>query len=317
MKRRLKIAVGCAVTAVLTALIVLGAGFLVRPVDTDRAVRAIEAFHALPENTAEVIVYGSSHAWKGVDTVTMYERYGIEAYNYGCNWQKLNTTALFLQDSLRTQSPRVALIETYCVNQLLTDTDLNGEIYYTRALPDSPARRRYLEQCFAGDLERYVSYYLPLAAFHDNWVNWEKRSFVPASAGRYPFAATRGYERMDGVTPVTVGDWREFSQREIDAEPLAVLDEMVSTCRDRGIEVVLFTVPWAGQNRYRDALSRYAADNGCAYLDLFERMEEIGLDTATDFHDKGHLNYNGAVKVGDYLGAYLAEHYALTDGRAA
>ena len=77
-----------------------GLGHLVRPTDTDDEIKAIETFHSLPENSVEVIAYGSSHAWKGLETMEMYREYGVAAYNYGCNWQNINTTALFIKDSL-------------------------------------------------------------------------------------------------------------------------------------------------------------------------------------------------------------------------
>lgn len=49
----------------------------------------------MPENTIEVIGYGSSRMWRGLAPIEMYEAYGIGAYNYGCNWQHINTTELF------------------------------------------------------------------------------------------------------------------------------------------------------------------------------------------------------------------------------
>ena len=64
----------------------------------------------------------------------MYEDYGIGAYNYATNWQKINTSALFLHDSLRTQSPKIALIETVFVDDPKMDSDLDGEIYHSQKL---------------------------------------------------------------------------------------------------------------------------------------------------------------------------------------
>ena len=82
----------------------------------------------------------------------MYRKYGIGAYNYGCNWQYLNTTLLFLLDSLRTQTPKVVCIDTYCVGVIELDTDMDGQIYYTRAIKDFEGKREYLKQCFGTDL---------------------------------------------------------------------------------------------------------------------------------------------------------------------
>ena len=105
MKKVIKIWMSCIITLVLTVGIIYKLGELVRPINTDIALNAINTFHDMPEETIEVIGYGSSHMWRGMDPLEMYEKYGIGAYNYGCNWQRINTTELFLKDSLLTQSP--------------------------------------------------------------------------------------------------------------------------------------------------------------------------------------------------------------------
>ena len=41
----------------------------------------------------------------------------------------------------------------------------------------------------------------------------------------------------------------------------------------------------------------------------------MGLDGETDFSDSGHLNRSGAQKTACFLGAWLKEHFDLTDFR--
>ena len=110
---------------------VLALGHLTRPLGDDVAIANVENFHKLPENSIDVIVYGSSHAWRNVNVDEMYDKYGIGAYNYAANWQHLDTTWLFVHDSLATQTPKVALIEGMHINSNEFDTDMDGEIYYT------------------------------------------------------------------------------------------------------------------------------------------------------------------------------------------
>lgn len=81
---------------VLIVVGIIGLGHITRPTGDDVAIAGINAFHALPENSVDVIVYGSSHAWRNVNVNAMYDNYGIAAYNYGCNWQHLNTTLAVL-----------------------------------------------------------------------------------------------------------------------------------------------------------------------------------------------------------------------------
>lgn len=290
-------------------------GKIVRPTDTDVAFTAIYTFQELPKDTVEVIVYGSSHAWRGLNVMALYEKYGIGAYNYGCNWQHINTTSLFLQDSLRTQSPKIAIIETYRVNDILTNTDVNGEIYYTRELGPSPARTEYLKQCFGNNAERWLSYYMPLCAYHDNWINLNEASFNYKGIYNDGLCSRMGFMDSHNITPVVIGDVNTFEQQGLSENAFSVLDKMVQVCRENNVDIIFYTAPWEGEYAYYDAMEKYANENGCAYINFFEKMDEAGIDCNTDFCDPGHLNGSGAVKVAEYLGEFIVDNYDVTDMR--
>lgn len=193
--------VKCIVCCLITIALIVGGGaylgYRLDPPESEYSLDAIEAFHELPENSQDVIIYGSSHAWKDVDTRVLRNRWGLAAYNYGCNWQAINTTQLFLEDSFAPQSPKVVCIETYMVHNVLKDVDMDGQIYYTRKLPNSSAKMRYLRECFGSDPERYASYYFPLIMFHDNWSTLDEDSFEDSDP-RY-FVENAGYNESDTV----------------------------------------------------------------------------------------------------------------------
>lgn len=290
-------------------------GYILRPTNTDGTYLRVREYHNLPENLLEVVVYGSSHAFKGVNVRTLYENYGIGAYDYGFNWQKINTTRLFIEDSLKSQNPKVVVIESFMAHLLRANTNITGEIFYTRYLGDSPGRRRYLKQCFGLNPERWLSYYLPICAFHENWENLEKNSFRSLLDPKVVERYYMGFKGTDHIKAVTLGDPATFQQKEFDKNALAELDAIVDLCHERNIEIVFMTIPYEGEYMYADAMEKYAQEHGCAYINLFEHVEEIGLNPETDFSDKGHVNTEGATKVADYLGAYLKQHYELTDMR--
>ena len=298
----------------LIILGIQGVGHLVRPLDTDDEIKAIETFHSLPENSVEVIAYGSSHAWKGLETMEMYREYGVGAYNYGCNWQHINTTTLFVHDSLRTQSPKVVLIETFRANTLLDDTDIVGEVFYTRKIANSDMKELFLEQCFEKKIGRYLSYYVPLFAFHENWSELKAESFTRNCATE-DYLSTMGFDESDEVVPVQLENPDTFEQKGIDDAAIEMLDSIVDVCKKNNIDIIFYTVPYEGSYKYSDEIRKYADENDCTYINFFEKIEEIGIDCNTDFQDKGHLNTNGARKIANYLGKYIIENYDVTDMR--
>lgn len=312
MYRRVKILVGCIVTISLIVGAVHRLGVLLRPVNTDVAIHAIDTFHDMPENSFEVIGYGSSHMWSSMDPMVLYDNYGIGAYNYGCNWQRINTTKLFFEDSLRTQSPKIILIETYLVNSVQQDTVINGEIYYTRAVDEFEGKRSYLKQCFGTDIESWLSYYMPLCAFHDNWTNLDKRSFE-SNSDSTDFNKYMGYLFNDDVMPVELP--KTFVQNDLAEESIAVLDAIVEICDKNDIEIIFFTTPMEYAYPYGNAMTKYAREHNCVYINFFEYIDEIGLNPKTDFYDAGHLNANGAGKISNFLGEYIVNNYNVTDMR--
>lgn len=315
--KKITAAVRVLLCAGLTAVLLRGLQYVTRPVNVDHSISTIRAFHSLPENSIEVIGLGSSHIWRGLSPEKMYADYGIGCYNYGNNWQHINTTRLFLQDALKTQKPRVALVETYNVGGILRDCDMDGEIYYTRELTPSSAKDEYLQTCFGNNPERYFSYWFPLAAFHENWKTLESSSFRGLQSDvEYFLESMGGMQQFAEAVPAVLSDPDTFPEEELPGEVRRELDQIVGICRENDIDIVFFTVPYEGEYKYGDAMEKYAGSTGCSYLNLFDAAEETGIDPGTDFKDPTHLNRSGAEKVSDYLSRYLKENYELTDFRS-
>lgn len=308
-KTIIKNIIGCIVTLVLTISLIQFTGHILDPDESEEGFDAIKAFDLLDDNSLDVIVYGSSHAWKGCDTRVMCEKYGLKAYNYGCNWQAANTILLFLKDSLRTQSPKIACVETGVIDHLELDVDMDGEIYYTKQMSNFDGKREYLKQCFGDDIGRYISYYVPLAMFHENWskVNFENFWFP----GPERYVESRGFSSSTGVSPFTIPDYNTMPQTGLPEDSEAILNEIVQVCKDNNIELLLYTCPFSGDYLYSDALDEFAKENGCAYVNLFKYIDEMGLDGECDLADWEHVNESGAGKVAAFLSEYIIDNYQV------
>ena len=297
--------------AALLLVSLVAAGFFTRPAGIDGSVTRVKAFHALPSESVEVIVYGSSRAMRSVDPAVLYEEYGIGAYNYGGNWQKINTTNMFLHDSLRTQSPKVALVEVKNVHRLTQDSELTGELYYTREVPFSLNKMQYLMQCFREKTERYISYLLPVLATHENWLQALSRKKSSTTVDRV--LSNYGYAPTNSVREITFGTTNK--NKELSEESVRVLDSIVEACAKKGAQVVFYVAPSSNNYAYAKAMTEYANSHGCVFFDGYMRKNEIGIIPTTDYKDLYHLNSSGARKFSLYLGQFLKERFDLTDMR--
>ncbi len=96
------------------------------------------------------------------------------------------------------------------------------------------------------------------------------------------------------------------------------LEKIEELCEKNNAQLLLFICRHRriGSHKRRAEMQQYADEKGIAYLDLNEKVEELGLNWTEDTQDKGdHLNVYGAEKVTSYLGNYLEENYELEDHR--
>lgn len=292
----------CFVTVILALAILLGKILEPHLPDTDK----IESFHDMPENNFDVIGYGSSHVFAAMNPRLMRDEYGISAYNYGAEWQNMDTTELFIRDSLLTQSPKLAIIEAYYAFNFPDVQYLDAEMLYTKAI--NADKRDYLYSRFGMDLTGYASYYLPILAYHDLWSGISRDSFSYVS--RYDeFTESLGQIVVENVEPITVPSYAELPQDGMTEEAAERLDGMVELCEQNGMDVLFIITPMHEAYPYTDAIGEYADSRECGYINFYKIMDDIGLDPATDYYDEAHINLNGSEKISRYLSEYILEHY--------
>lgn len=288
---------------------------ILRPIDTDGALPQVESFHSLENNTVDVLIYGSSHAFRGFDTRVLYRDYGISAYNYSWNWQQLNTTRAWIKDSFTTQKPKVILIETYNIGKVLTNRTLNAEIYYSRYLHNKEAKKEYLKQCFGSDVKKYLSYYIPTYGFHDNWSllnNFDSFKKPDISNG---LLKSMGFSVSKNSTKINIPNQQSSIQKEFSNDVINVLNDIVEACRKNNVDIIFYTAPYEGEFEYADAIGEYSEKNGYKYFNFFNMLDELSINQDEDFSDDGHMNTNGSVKIANFFGNYLINNYSLQDTR--
>ena len=245
-----------------------------------------------PENTLDLIVLGNSLSYTSVIPMQLWSESGISAYDVGHSGQSMQEAYETLKVILKTQKPKVVLLEA----QLL--------------FWGADGTSGWVDQ-----LNTWLDFHVPLYHIHDLW-----KSFLMGK--QYLEAAYKGYVLRDNVAPYTGG---EYMTDEGETEDFAHLiekdlDNMLSLCAENGIRLVLFST--ASPANYTCArvsrIREYAEEHGIDYIDFNapEMREAIGLDWNEDALDGGdHLNYTGAVKLTAYMAAWLKENCELSDHR--
>ena len=98
-------------TTLAIALLVV-AGEVVKPRRSEGAFGGSWAsFLSQPKNSVDVMVFGTSHAFTAVDPSTVWRAEGIPSFVLAGPVQKFNTTRYYVDEALRTQKPKVIVVE--------------------------------------------------------------------------------------------------------------------------------------------------------------------------------------------------------------
>lgn len=270
------------------------AEFLVRPRDAvaqarTRTEESLRVFDE-PENSLDVLFFGHSGVYSAISPMELYKEYGFTSYACSQPLQMPWESSRWLKALLNEQSPRVVVFE---VDHLFYDRDVT-------------VARNSIENEFYN-----------LFPVFRNHANWKNRLGGRKKRAR---SVVKGYYYTTKVKAYTGNRQLQKTDRvyKIGKRHMQALEEVYSMCSERGIKLMLLEIPsvilW-DYSRF-NAVSAYASKRGLDFIDLNQRLEQLGFDWKTDTRDKGdHLNYSGAKKVSGYVGKYLKDRYSLPDRR--
>ena len=268
------------------------------------------ALYAEPRNAVDVLILGSSHTLNGVDAVRLGELCGVNANNFAQSGQVLPQTYYALREALRTQTPKLVVVDAYkTVQDSLIDSPATMHHTADNMRPGLPKLQMVYDLLPHGERAEYL---FDVILYHTRWKELTDADCAP------PDVSAGGTQVLHGSYQPYEG-WEVLSE-DVTAPPAAVeieyLDKIVALCREKGVEVLLISVPFTtpeeddlNRQAVLNGMAGYAAENGLPYLNLMHCTDEMGFDFRTDMADMYHVNEAGMAKVTDYLGAYLMEHY--------
>ncbi len=71
----------------------------------------VNGFYKLEEDSLDVLFLGASQMFCGVNAQKLTEEYGISSYDFGASAQSLNITDYYLREALKTQKPKLVMVE--------------------------------------------------------------------------------------------------------------------------------------------------------------------------------------------------------------
>ncbi len=273
----------------------------------------------------DVLFFSDSRLVNAVFPMELWDDYGIASYNLACYGTTLPVTHWSILNALDYASPKVVVLATNGVSN--PDKAMSNSSEAHTALDFFPLTRnkaRAIEDLMSDpkavdeDGNRYVDmkweYYFPLGKYHSRWHELTPEDWKGGTPG-----VQNGAEIM---VDVAYEEPYEIIEEDLYAEQTGVgyiyLRRIIETCQSRGIEVLLVNLPYHPApeilQRHANTVGSIAEEYGVGYVD-FVRLDSV-VDYAVDCYDLyAHLNVSGGLKVTDYLGRYMVDHYGLEDRR--
>ena len=295
----------------------LGAVVYVLVPKYDYGICPITTLYAQEEDTVDVLVIGTSCAYSGVNTNVLFEEYGIAAYNLCSAEQPYWVSYHYLREALKTQSPRLILLDAKAAIYQDEYSKRGRTILATYGIRDFRARMEAIMDCVGP--EKFLDFALVFGELHSYYKDVKAENFVypPDNGGRGP--DWKGYIEMDQTEsherPSMV--WNE-GRKPLHPRQEEYFVKILELAEEHGIPVMLVGFPnpdYEHDHMYYNALWKIAAEHGVGGINYNDPTLKLKLRYSTDFADWQHLNVKGSVTFTRRLGEDLKAQYDLPDRR--
>ena len=282
----------------------------------DSAYQPEEGFYHERKNSLDAVFLGASSVSADWKSSLAWGDYGIAVWSYGVPSTNCRSLPFWIKEVDKTQPNALLIINLPSFRGTsVSDNNIFRSTTYMRF----SANKMNMIHSLANDAGYtgfdQLQFYFPIIRFHSRWselTNWDFYRSVSGNKNTW-----RVFTNIhDASSDFYVTD----QEAELSNSQTIFLEEFLDFLDNCGHEVLFINTPEAygnGKRSYErlNRMGKIVQEHGFAYLDMFNFIDEIGLQPDTDFNDLYHNNVHGAIKYTDYLAQYLVDNYGFTDKR--
>lgn len=283
------------------------------------SVYKVKSFYKQEENTVDVLVLGSSHIYQGFNTAVLWEEYGYAAFNLCGAAQPIWNTYYYLEEALKTQTPKVIILDTYTLHYSDEYGESSFAIKNTYGLKWSQTKIDAIKASFNTE-ESGNQYFFEVLQYHSRYSDLNKNDFYPYQTNKAMYENHKGFYCYFNSKAVTEKDFSEITYlNEMIEKVEEYYRKIIELAQSNNIPIIITAIPFAAENYHQgffNTAEAIADEYGVPFYNfLSEYKEELGIDYSTDFADSQHLNYLGNTKVTRFFGDLLKKNYNIPDRR--
>lgn len=256
----------------------------------------------------DVLFFGSSHMYCALDPSVLEKETGLTSYVLATQQQPLWITYYYMVDALKTQNPKVMVVEVNMVTQI--EDYMDDGTNYT-AIDPIPFSKTKIDMILASAPKGQQRYYIfNIMKYHQRWEELKKLDFQRTyETSTDPAKGYVGLPTADST--VKREDLSKVTQVKIGSEKnILYMNKMMDLAEKKGFRLIFLKTPsnaTAGEKIYYNGAAAAALSRGHEFIDYNtdELYKEAGLIPSADFFDRRHLNESGMKKFTAHFGRYL------------
>ncbi len=280
----------------------------------------MKMFYEQEDNTVDVLVLGSSHAYQGINTAVLWKEYGYPAYDLCGAAQPIWNTYYYLEEALKTQTPKVIILDTYTLHYSTDYSETSYGIKNTYGLKWSKTKIDAIKASF-NEEEYGKQYFFEFLQYHSRYSDLNRADFYSYQANKDVYKYHKGFYCYFRSEPVNYDEnlFLVEYQNEMTEKTESYYRKIFELAKSRNIPVIAAAIPFAAEKYHQgffNTAKRIAEEYNMPFYNfLTDYKDELGLDYNTDFSDNQHLNYLGNTKLTRFFGNLLKDKYNMTDRR--
>lgn len=271
-------------------------------------------FYNEPQDEFPVMFFGSSHAYAGFSPLEIWHETGIKSYVFATQAQPMWATLTYLKEALKTQSPKLVVLECYRLVEEATYTDEGVTHSYMDDLPLS-ANKLALAKVSAPAGER-VPLIVNFIKYHGRWAELTEADVeFHRRQAKDPFKGFVMLPPSEHPEEISVEPLQQATEpAPLSAKSEQALREFIELCQEKDIDLWLVKAP-SNISPADDAkmlrVAEIAAEYGVPFdnYNTYDYYAQTGIDPQTTFFDQTHMDITAATRFNRAFAKTLTERY--------
>lgn len=275
-------------------------------------VTPIEDLYLYPKNTIDVLFVGASCISVDLNSAIMWKDYGIAGYTLWGMQQPMWNSYFYIKEALKTQKPKVVILEAYYLTQDEEYEPYAPQIKNTIGMQFSINKIMNIIVSVPKGLRMDILLGLPV--YHSNYIAFQNPIRKSNLIDKHTLPCKiRRVIKFKNIDASNVKDTMDLPGKE-----KKYFMKIVKLLKEKNIPLVLVAFPMGydkDEHMKFNKVVEMASENNIPFINFNSMHDEIGFDNMTDLFDKKHCNYNGMLKVNGYIEKYLKKNYKIPDRR--